>query len=138
MRSKSKSFYMFKIFKARVERENGKRFKCLRLDRGGEFTSHESNAYCEEKYIIRKMLSHRTPQPNGIAKRRNSSIINCARTLKLLKCVAYSFYREALSVVVCTLKMVQQKKGMNKTPYGFWYCWSPGVSYLKVFEVDAT
>lgn len=38
LKDKSKSFHMFKIYKDRVEKESGKTLKCLRFDRGGEFT----------------------------------------------------------------------------------------------------
>lgn len=39
LREKSKAFHMFKIYKARAEKETGKSLKCLRSDRGGEYTS---------------------------------------------------------------------------------------------------
>ena len=41
LKEKSKTFKMFKWYLARVEKETGKSLKCLRSDRGGEFTSHE-------------------------------------------------------------------------------------------------
>ena len=45
-KEKSKAFG-FKIFKNRVENESGVKIKCLRSDRGGEFTSREFNIFCE-------------------------------------------------------------------------------------------
>ena len=37
----------FKIFKNRVENESSMKIKCLRSDRGGEFTPNEFNMFCE-------------------------------------------------------------------------------------------
>lgn len=39
LKEKSKAFHMFKVFKAQVKIGMSKNLKCLRSDRGGEFTS---------------------------------------------------------------------------------------------------
>ena len=39
LKEKSEAFEKFKIFKAKVENESRLKLKCLRSDRGGEFTS---------------------------------------------------------------------------------------------------
>ena len=46
-KEKSKSFEKIKIFKNRVENESSVKIKCLRSDRGGEFTSWEFNIFCQ-------------------------------------------------------------------------------------------
>lgn len=53
LKEKFEAFHMFKVFKARVERGTSKNLKCLRSDRGGEFTSQEFMNYCEEQGIMR-------------------------------------------------------------------------------------
>ena len=45
LREKSKAFEKFKWHITRVEKEIGKNFKCLLLDRGGEFSSNEFNKF---------------------------------------------------------------------------------------------
>ena len=54
------------IFKNRVENESGMKIKCLRLDRGAEFTSNEFNIFCEANGIKRQFLALRTLEQNGI------------------------------------------------------------------------
>lgn len=76
---------MFKMYKARVENEIGKKLKCLKSDRGGEFTSNKFNEYCDEHGIKRQLTAPRKPQQNGIGERRNRSIVECARTLLIRK-----------------------------------------------------
>ena len=51
LKRKYKAFEMFKVFKNQVENQIGKRVKCLRLDRGGDFISEEFTKYCK-KYDI--------------------------------------------------------------------------------------
>ena len=41
LKQKLEAFQMFKWYLAQVEKETGKNLKCLRSDRGGEFTSKE-------------------------------------------------------------------------------------------------
>ena len=53
LNKKSKAFDKFKIFKNRVENESGMNIKCLKLDRGGEFTSNDFNMFCKENGIKR-------------------------------------------------------------------------------------
>lgn len=51
LQDKSQAFERFKIFRKMVEKESGCRLKCLRSDRGGEFTSNELEDYCEKHGI---------------------------------------------------------------------------------------
>ena len=83
LREMSKAFEKFKCYLTRVEKETGKRLKCLRLGRGGEFISNKFNNFCIERGIKRQVLAPSTPEQNGIAKRRNRSIMDCARTLMI-------------------------------------------------------
>ena len=75
LKEKYKAFEKFKIFKNRVENEPGVKIKCLRSDRGREFTSREFKIFCEENGIKRKPSAHRTLEKNGIANIRNKYIV---------------------------------------------------------------
>ena len=75
LKEKLEAFENFKWYLARVEKEIGKRLKCLRSDRGGEFISNEFNKFCIERGIKRQVSTLGTPKKNGIAERRNRSWI---------------------------------------------------------------
>ena len=74
---------MFKWYLARVEKETRKSLKCLRSNKGGEFTSREFEVFYNDKEIKWKTSSPRTPTQNGITKRRIRSMIDYARTLMM-------------------------------------------------------
>lgn len=46
----------FKAFKSMVENEIDLKIKCLRSDRGGEFTTNKFNIFCEDHGIKRHLL----------------------------------------------------------------------------------
>ncbi|KAL8155990.1 hypothetical protein AgCh_001157 [Apium graveolens] len=95
---KSDVFTIFKLFKALVEKEKNLPIKCLRTDRGGEFTSDEFKEYCEMNGIKRQLTAAYTPQQNGVAERKNRTVMNMVRSLLIEKNVPRKFWAEAPSV----------------------------------------
>nr|GEZ19420.1 hypothetical protein [Tanacetum cinerariifolium] len=55
--------------------------KIIRCDNGTEFKIFDLNQFCRLKGIKREFSVPRTPQQNGIAKRKNRTLIEAARTL---------------------------------------------------------
>ena len=53
LKQKSDDFQMFKWYLARFKKEIDKSLKCLRSDRGGEFTSNEFETFYNDKGIKR-------------------------------------------------------------------------------------
>lgn len=51
LKNKYEAFEKFKAFKALVENESDRKIKCLRSDRGGEFTSDEFFDFREQHGI---------------------------------------------------------------------------------------
>jgi hypothetical protein len=51
LKNKSEAFENLKIYKEMVENEMDSRIKCLRSDKGGEFTSKEFMDYCRNQGI---------------------------------------------------------------------------------------
>ena len=89
-----------------MEKEIGKRFKCLRSNRGGEFISNEFNNFCIERGINRQLLAPETLEQNGIVERRNKYIMDYARTLMIKKNIAIRYWKEVISTAVHTLNRV--------------------------------
>jgi transposase InsO family protein len=81
LRKKSEALSKFKAFKTLFENEKETKIKCLSSDNGGEFTAKEFDLFCETHGIKRQFSASITPQQNGIAKRRNRTIHEAARTM---------------------------------------------------------
>eukprot|EP00253_Pinus_taeda_P009101 PITA_09101 len=62
MKHKDEAFKKFQSFKALVENESYYKIKCLRSNRGGEFTSNAFFDFCEEDGIRREFSTARTPK----------------------------------------------------------------------------
>ncbi|GJS25728.1 uncharacterized mitochondrial protein-like protein [Tanacetum coccineum] len=52
-----------------------------KCDNGGEFRNKEMDELCSRKGIKREFSNARTPQQNGVAERRNRTLIEAARTI---------------------------------------------------------
>ncbi|WJX12170.1 hypothetical protein P8452_02697 [Trifolium repens] len=81
IKTKSDAFEVFKKFKTLVEKQSDKSLKVLRTDGGGEYTSTEFENYCKEQGIIHEVTAPYTLQHNGLAERRNRSILDMARSM---------------------------------------------------------
>ncbi|GJX74537.1 ribonuclease H-like domain-containing protein [Tanacetum coccineum] len=57
------------------------RVKVIRCDNRTEFKNRVMNQFCEMKGIKREFSVARTPQQNGVAERKNRTLINAARTM---------------------------------------------------------
>ncbi|WJX60656.1 hypothetical protein P8452_45840 [Trifolium repens] len=130
---KSEAFDVFKKFKALVEKQSGKSIKVLRTDDGGEYTSTEFENYCKEKGIIHEVTAPYTPQHNGLAERRNRSILNVARSMVKQKQLPRRFWGEAVSTAVYILNRSPTNRLVDKVPEEVWSKVKPSVSHLKVF-----
>jgi transposase InsO family protein len=81
LKTKDEVFSRFQEFKALVENQIGKKIKVLRLDNGGEYTSKEFKGFCKEGGIKRELIVPYNPQHNGVAERKNRSIIGDAKAM---------------------------------------------------------
>ncbi|GJU35372.1 putative ribonuclease H-like domain-containing protein [Tanacetum coccineum] len=69
----------------------------IRCDNGTELKNREMNQFCEMKGILRKFSVARTPQQNGVAERRNKTLIEVARTMLVDSKLPTTFWAEAVN-----------------------------------------
>ncbi len=81
--AKGEAFEKFKQYKALVKNEIGHKIKVLRSDNGGKFVSKKFYAFLAECGIQRQTSVPYSPQQNGVAKRANITIMECARSMTL-------------------------------------------------------
>lgn len=133
IKRKDEVFEVFKRIKSMVERQCGKKLKTLKTDGGGEFTSGEFMSYCNDEGIIREVVPPYTPQQNGIAERKNRTIMNMVRTMLKGKNLPKELWGEAVSTAAYLLNRCLTKKLENITPEEVWSGFKPSLSHLRVF-----
>jgi len=93
---KSAALESFKNFKALVEKESRCLIKCLRTDRGGEFTSNEFEEFFRSNGIKRQLTAAYTPQQNGVVERKNRTVLNMVRCMFSEKNLPKEFWLDAV------------------------------------------
>ncbi|KAJ9558238.1 hypothetical protein OSB04_012852 [Centaurea solstitialis] len=110
LRTKDETSGLIKPFVTRMENKTNLRVKVIRSDNGTEFKNADLNSFCEEKGIERQYSAPRTPQQNGVAERRNRTLIEATRTIVLIV------------------------KSKGKTPYELFEKKKPYIGFLKPFR----
>lgn len=133
LNEKSEALNAFKNFKAEVEKTIGLKVKALRSDRGGEYTSDLFKRFCEEERIRRFMTAPYSPQQNGVAERKNRSILDMVRSMLKSKDMPKEFWAEAVRCAVYLQNRCPHSNLEDLTPQEAWNGQKPTVSHLRVF-----
>ncbi|CAL9026795.1 unnamed protein product [Prunus brigantina] len=133
LRYKSDALNCFRKFKSMVELQSGYKVKCVRSDKGGEFTSSEFNKLCEDAGIQRQFTMAYTPQQNGVVERKNRIVVEMAKAMLHEKGLPYYLWAEAVHTAVYLLNRCPTKALRDKTPFEAYSTRKPGVAHLKVF-----
>ncbi|GJY35807.1 putative ribonuclease H-like domain-containing protein [Tanacetum coccineum] len=88
-----------------------------RCDNGTEFKNYAMNEFCAKKGIKREFSVARTPQQNGVAERKNRTLIEAAITMLADSLLPILFWAKAVNIVCYVLNRVLVTKPQNKTPY---------------------
>ena len=130
---KFEALTIFKSFKNHVEKEIGDFIRCLRTDRGGEFTSLEFNNFCKTNGISRQLTTVYTPQQNGVAEGKYRTIMNMVRSILSEKQVPENFWPEAVDWTMHVLNRSSIVVVKDMTPEEAWSGVKPNVDYFRVF-----
>ncbi|GJX89465.1 putative ribonuclease H-like domain-containing protein [Tanacetum coccineum] len=112
--------------------------KTIRSDNGTEFKNKDVIEFCGSKGIKREYSNARTPQQNGVAERKNRTLIEAARTMLADSFLPNTFWAEAVSTACYVLNRVLVTKPHNKTPYELLTGKIPIISYIRPFGCHVT
>ena len=142
---KSDSLNVFKAFKAKVELQLGKPIKAIKSDRGGEYygrydeTGRNSGPFA--KFLLECGINARytmpgTPQQNGVAERRNRTLLDMVRCMLSNSSLPDFLWGEALRTAAYILNQVPSKS-VPKTPYELWSGKKPSLHHFHVWGCKA-
>ncbi|GJV55444.1 putative ribonuclease H-like domain-containing protein [Tanacetum coccineum] len=99
--------------------------KVIRCDNGTEFKNMVMNQFCEIKGIKREFSIRRTSQQNGVAERKNRTLIEAARTMLADSKLPTTFWAEAVNTAC---------KFDGKDDEGFFVGYSTNRKAFRVFN----
>jgi transposase InsO family protein len=105
IKEKSEALDKFKIFKAEVENQHKQRIKVVRLDHGGEYYGRHTPygqvpgpfaRFLQENGIVAQYSTAGEPQQNGVAERRNHTLMDMVRGTLSYSTLPVNLWMEAL------------------------------------------
>ncbi|GJR82135.1 putative ribonuclease H-like domain-containing protein, partial [Tanacetum coccineum] len=109
--TKDETCGILKTFITGIENQINHKVKIIRCDNGTEFKNNDMNQFCGMKGIKREFSVARTPQQNGVAERKNRTLIE---------------------------NRVLVTKPHNKTPYELLHGRPPSISFMRPFGCPVT
>ncbi|GJZ89458.1 putative ribonuclease H-like domain-containing protein [Tanacetum coccineum] len=96
------------------------------------------NPFCKRKGIKREFSVARTPQQNGVAKRKNRTLIEDARTMLADSMLPTTFWAETVNTACYVQNRVLVTKPHNKTPYELFLGKKPTLGFMRPFRCPIT
>ncbi|MCO5548699.1 hypothetical protein L7F22_002158 [Adiantum nelumboides] len=121
LKEKSDVFAVFQHYVSMVENETGCKVQTLRTDRGGEYMSGAFKDFLEKKGIKHQCTMPYTPQQNGVAERKNRSLMEMARCMLKAKSLPHKLWMEAVACAAHVLNRCPTRALKTITPYESWY-----------------
>nr|GEU72881.1 hypothetical protein [Tanacetum cinerariifolium] len=108
---------ILKSFITKIENLLDKKIKIIICDNGTKFKNRVMNEFSKEKGIKKEYSVARSPQQNGVAERKNKTLIKAARTMLADSKLPITFWAEAVNTACYVHNRVLVVKPHFKTPY---------------------
>ncbi|KAJ9541694.1 hypothetical protein OSB04_028200 [Centaurea solstitialis] len=133
LRSKSDAPEEIILFVRKMEKLNNLSVRSIRSDHGTEFKNSTLETFFDRKGISENFSSVRTPQQNGVAERRNRTLIEAARSMLSEANLATQFWAEAVNTACYTQNRSLIVKRFRRTPYELFCNRKPLIEHLHIF-----
>ncbi|GJY89907.1 zinc finger, CCHC-type containing protein, partial [Tanacetum coccineum] len=131
LHSKDEVLEKFRIYKSEVELKCDTRIKCLRTDRGGEYYDPR---YFQSTGIVHQVTAPYTPQQNGIAERKNRTLMDMVNSMMSYSGLSSGYWGEALLTACYILNRVPSKRSIKTE---LWNQRTPKLDYLRIWGCRA-
>nr|GFA69390.1 putative ribonuclease H-like domain-containing protein [Tanacetum cinerariifolium] len=136
--TKDETSGILKTFIIGIENQLECKVKVIKYDNGTEFKNSVMNQFCDMKRIKREFSIGRTPQQNGVAEKKNRTLIEDARTMLVDSKLPTTFWAEAINIACYVLNRALVIKPYNKTPYEIIRERPPIIDFMKPFGCPVT
>nr|GEY39876.1 ribonuclease H-like domain-containing protein [Tanacetum cinerariifolium] len=136
--TKDETSTILKTFITGIENQINHKVKIIRSDNGTEFKNHDLNQFCGIKRIKREFSVARTPQQNGVAERKNRTLIDAARTMLADLLLPIPLWAKAVNTACYVQNWLLVTKPHNKTPYEPLIGRTPSIGFMRPFGCHVT
>ncbi|GJS15336.1 retrovirus-related pol polyprotein from transposon TNT 1-94 [Tanacetum coccineum] len=105
----------------------------VRIDNGTEFVNQALHEFYENVGISHQTSVARTPQQNGVVKRRNRTLVEAARTMLIFSKALLFLWAKAINTACYTQNRSLIRLRYNKTPYELMQDKKLDLSFFYVF-----
>ncbi|KAM1443641.1 hypothetical protein ACFX2I_039895 [Malus domestica] len=142
---KSKALEVFKIYKTEVENQLEKKIKIVRSDRGGEYYGRYIQngrhpgpfaLFLQDNGIVAQYTTLGTPEQNGVAERRNRTLMDMVRSMICRVHLPKYLWGDAVKTANYLLNRVPSK-AVENTPFELWTGRRPSLNHLHVWGCKA-
>nr|GEW48539.1 putative ribonuclease H-like domain-containing protein [Tanacetum cinerariifolium] len=136
--TKDETSPILKTFITGIENQLSLKVKIIRSDNGTKLKNIDLNQFCGIKGIKRELSVPRTPQQNGIAERKNRTLIEAARTMLADLLLPILFWAKPVNTACYVQNRVLVTKPQNKTPYELLLGKTPSIGFMRPFGCPVT
>lgn len=137
LKHKSEVSSRFLEYKRYAEMCTGRKIKAIQFDNGGEFCNAIMDSILKEFGIRCRLSAPHIPQQNGLAERKNRTLIESTRCMLNESGLLKSFWAEAIATANYVRNRCVTKYLGKKTPHEILTHKRPNVSHLQKFGVKA-
>ncbi|KAH0816603.1 hypothetical protein GEV33_006188 [Tenebrio molitor] len=137
IRKKSEVASKFREYKNFVETQLERKIKAVQSDNGKEYCNTEMDKFFRDSGIQRRLTTVYSPQQNGLAERKNRTLVEAARCMLLESGLPASFWGEAIMTANHVRNRCISKSIDGDIPYKRWTGKSPDVSHVQIFGCKA-
>ncbi|GJT35045.1 retrovirus-related pol polyprotein from transposon TNT 1-94 [Tanacetum coccineum] len=132
---KTEAFDQFKIFSRKIQNQLGCLIVSIRTDHGREFDNEVLfGEFCNANGITHNFSAPRTPQSNGVVKRKNRTLQEMSRTMLNEQSLPQKFWCNAVDTSTYILNGILIRTILGKTPYELLRGRKPTLDYFRVFR----
>ncbi|KAI3762425.1 hypothetical protein L1987_52855 [Smallanthus sonchifolius] len=136
--SKAETTEMVQFLILGLENLCKKKVRRIRSDNGSELKNSKLGLSCLKKGIHHEFSVPYVPQQNGVAERKNRTLVQTARTMLADSKLPVTFWAEAVNIVCHVLNRVLTVKRHNMTCYELLNNRKPNLEYLLPFGNPCT
>lgn len=133
MNKKSEVLNLFKKFKSIVETQTGCKVVYLQSDNGTEYVNNEFDEYLSSQGIQRRLTVAYTPEQNGVAERRNRTLVEMARCMLIQSGLPPTFWAEAVANANYIRNRCPSKSVEGKIPHELWMERRVNFKHIRTF-----